>query len=108
MLAETGRRECPVQHTAKISDSSATTPAVASARRVLALEAEGLTALGRSLGETFQKAVDILDAVQGRIVVSGMGKSGHVGRKIAATLASTGRPAQFVHPGEASHGDHGA
>lgn len=101
-----------VQHTAKTaaasaSSSVAASPDIALARRVLSLEAEGLTALGRSLGDSFQKAVEVLDGISGRIVVSGMGKSGHVGRKIAATLASIGRPSQFVHPGEASHGDMG-
>ncbi|WP_404382740.1 SIS domain-containing protein [Caenispirillum salinarum] len=98
-----------MQHNAKTTEASSTaaSPDIASARRVLGLEAEGLTALAQSLGATFQKAVDVLDATEGRIIVSGMGKSGHVGRKIAATLASTGRPAQFVHPGEASHGDMG-
>ncbi len=82
-------------------------PDVASARRVLALEAEGLTALADSLGDAFAAAIERLHGVDGRIIVSGMGKSGHVARKIAATLASTGRPAQFVHPAEASHGDMG-
>lgn len=79
----------------------------AGARRVLAMEAEGLRLLGESLDESFDRAVAILHGVSGRIVVTGMGKSGHVGRKIAATLASTGAPAFFVHPGEASHGDLG-
>jgi len=78
-----------------------------SARNVLKAEADALVALSRSLGQPFVKALDILAATQGRVVVSGMGKSGHVGRKIAATLASTGTPAFFVHPGEASHGDLG-
>ncbi len=77
------------------------------ARRILGLEAEGLIALADALDESFVAALDLLDAVSGRIIVSGMGKSGHVARKIAATLASTGSPAQFVHPGEASHGDLG-
>ena len=77
------------------------------ARRVLRLEAEGLNALANSLGADFGHALDLLAAVSGRITVTGMGKSGHVARKIAATLASTGTPAQFVHPGEASHGDLG-
>ncbi len=77
------------------------------ARRVLRLEAEGLDALANSLGEEFGRALDLLAAASGRITVTGMGKSGHVARKIAATLASTGAPAQFVHPGEASHGDLG-
>ncbi len=76
-------------------------------RRVLRLEAEGIDALAKSLDETFPRMLDMLTAVTGRIIVSGMGKSGHVARKIAATLASTGTPAQFVHPGEASHGDLG-
>lgn len=76
-------------------------------RRVLRLEAKGLDALANSLGEEFSRALDLLTAVSGRITVTGMGKSGHIARKIAATLASTGTPAQFVHPGEASHGDLG-
>ena len=78
-----------------------------SARRVLRLEKEGLEALARSLGERFVAALDILGGVKGRVVVAGIGKSGHVARKIAATLASTGTPALFVHPAEASHGDLG-
>lgn len=81
--------------------------ALDAARRVLATEASALTALAGALDGTFGAAVALLAAATGRVVVSGMGKSGHVGRKIAATLASTGTPAQFVHPGEASHGDLG-
>ena len=77
------------------------------ARQVLALEAAGLRALAASLDESFAAAVDLLAAASGRVVVSGMGKSGLVARKIAATLASTGTPALFVHPAEASHGDLG-
>jgi arabinose-5-phosphate isomerase len=77
------------------------------ARDVLATEAAGLSALAAALDERFADAVDLLAAATGRVVVSGMGKSGHIGRKIAATLASTGTPAQFVHPAEASHGDLG-
>lgn len=80
---------------------------VAVARSVLRTEAAGLQALASSLGNSFTRAVDLLAAATGRVVVSGMGKSGHVGRKIAATLASTGTPALFVHPAEASHGDLG-
>lgn len=76
-------------------------------RRVLQTEAAALALLSDSLDDTFDAAVDRMLAVQGRIVVSGMGKSGHIARKVAATLASTGTPAQFVHPGEASHGDLG-
>jgi len=77
------------------------------AREVLAAEAGGLLALAESLNERFIQAVETLVACSGRVVVSGMGKSGLVGRKIAATLASTGTPSLFVHPGEASHGDLG-
>jgi len=77
------------------------------ARRVLALEGKGLAALAAALDERFTRALDLLSAARGRVTVTGMGKSGHVARKIAATLASTGTPAQFVHPGEASHGDLG-
>lgn len=77
------------------------------ARSVLAAEAAGLRALAASLDHRFATAVERLAACTGRVVVSGMGKSGHVGRKIASTLASTGTPALFVHPGEASHGDLG-
>ena len=80
---------------------------LACAQRVLRLEAEGLEALARSLDEAFTEALDLLDGRTGRVVVTGIGKSGHVARKIAATLASTGTPALFVHPAEASHGDLG-
>ena len=74
---------------------------------MLAAEAAGLRALAASLDNAFDRAVEQLAACPGRVVVSGMGKSGLVGRKIAATLASTGTPALFVHPAEASHGDLG-
>jgi arabinose-5-phosphate isomerase len=80
---------------------------VAAARRVLDLEAAGLKALGAGLGASFVAAVDLLAGIRGRIIVTGIGKSGHVARKIAATLSSTGTPAFFVHAGEASHGDLG-
>jgi len=76
-------------------------------RDVLATEAAALTALGASLGGDFSNAIQSLVSITGRVVVTGMGKSGHVARKIAATLASTGTPALFVHPAEASHGDLG-
>lgn len=82
--------------------------AVSVGRRVLAAEAEALQALAASLGEPFETAVSVLADVTGRVVVTGLGKSGHVGRKIAATLASTGTPAIFVHAAEAAHGDLGA
>jgi arabinose-5-phosphate isomerase len=77
------------------------------ARRVIAREADALLALGTALDENFARAVDLILAAKGRVIVSGMGKSGHIARKIAATFASTGTPAQFVHPAEASHGDLG-
>jgi arabinose-5-phosphate isomerase len=77
------------------------------ARRVIRTEISGLEALAAGLDDSFDRAVGLILAAQGRVIVSGMGKSGHVGRKIAATFASTGTPAQFVHPGEASHGDLG-
>ncbi|SEI04141.1 KpsF/GutQ family sugar-phosphate isomerase [Paracoccus alkenifer] len=84
---------------------------VDTARRVIRTEAQGLaaleTALDNGLAQPFQDAVRLILQATGRVVVSGMGKSGHVGRKIAATFASTGTPAQFVHPAEASHGDLG-
>lgn len=78
-----------------------------SARRVLETEADGVRAVVTILDDVFVKAIDLLAGVSGRVIVSGMGKSGHIGNKIAATLASTGTPAQFVHPAEASHGDLG-
>ncbi|WP_428484646.1 KpsF/GutQ family sugar-phosphate isomerase [Rhodopila sp.] len=77
------------------------------ARDVLNTEAAGLLSLAASLGAPFGQAIGRLATATGRLVVSGMGKSGHIGRKIAATLASTGTPALFVHPAEASHGDLG-
>jgi len=88
-------------------DESAGESAVAVGRRVLRGEAGALEALARSLGSAFAAAVTLLEGLRGRVVVSGMGKSGHVARKIASTLASTGTPALFVHPAEASHGDLG-
>ena len=76
-------------------------------RRVLLAEADGLRRAADDLGEAFQRAVEICGSAHGRIVCTGVGKSGHVGRKIAATLASTGQPALFIHATEASHGDLG-
>ena len=80
---------------------------VRSARTVIATEAAAIRALEPRIDQTFVDACRIILGCKGRLVVTGMGKSGHVGRKIAATLASTGTPAFFVHPGEASHGDLG-
>ena len=85
--------------------------AIASALRTLEAEGSGVDALAAALrdglGTAFAAAVDLIRAAQGRVIVTGMGKSGHVARKIASTLASTGTPAFFVHPSEASHGDLG-
>jgi arabinose-5-phosphate isomerase len=81
--------------------------AVAVGRRVLSIEAQALNQMADGLGEAFSRAVQVMHDAKGRIVCTGMGKSGHVARKIAATLASTGSQAMFVHPAEASHGDLG-
>jgi arabinose-5-phosphate isomerase len=81
---------------------------LAAARRVLTTASDALTQLADALNGDFSHAVGLMLAAKGRIIVSGMGKSGHVARKIAATLSSTGTPAYFVHPAEASHGDMGA
>jgi arabinose-5-phosphate isomerase len=81
--------------------------AIARARRVLAVEADAVSALAGRLDAGFARACELCLACRGRIVVLGMGKSGHIGSKVAATLASTGTPAFFVHPGEAGHGDLG-
>lgn len=94
-VAKTVSRDAPVQ-----AD-------LAAARQVLKTEADALTLAAATLGEGFSRAVDVLLGTRGRVIVSGLGKSGHVARKIAATLASTGTPAQYVHPAEASHGDLG-
>jgi arabinose-5-phosphate isomerase len=83
------------------------TRALALARDVLATEAAGIVGLAARLGGPFVAAVAMIMNCRGRVVVSGIGKSGHVARKLAATLASTGTPAFFVHPAEASHGDLG-
>lgn len=77
------------------------------ARRVIGIEAQALDLLSTSLNESFAQAVEVILSARGRVIISGMGKSGHIARKIAATFASTGTPAQFVHPAEASHGDLG-
>lgn len=80
---------------------------VSSALRTIRLEAEAVSALSERINGSFTKACELIMACSGRVIVTGMGKSGHIGKKIAATLASTGTPAFFVHPGEASHGDLG-
>ncbi len=80
---------------------------IKSARRVIDMEIHGLEQMKKSFGDTFVQAINMMTKIKGRLIISGMGKSGHVGQKIAATLASTGTPAFFVHPSEASHGDLG-
>lgn len=82
-------------------------PALELARRVLAIEADAVRALSERLDERFLAAVNLVLSCRGRVIVSGIGKSGHVARKLASTLSSTGTPAYFVHPAEASHGDLG-
>jgi arabinose-5-phosphate isomerase len=86
---------------------SASPHALELAREVVNIEAAAVQALAQRIDENFLRALDILLACAGRVIVSGMGKSGHIARKIAATMASTGTPAYFVHPAEASHGDLG-
>ena len=78
-----------------------------SALRTIAMEGDAVHALALRIDDRFSKACEILLACKGRVVVTGIGKSGHIATKIASTLASTGTPAMFVHPGEASHGDMG-
>lgn len=85
----------------------ATHPYLTWAKEAISIEQEALLKLGERLDSSFTEACERIIACKGRIIVTGMGKSGHIGRKIAATLASTGTPAFFVHPGEASHGDLG-
>jgi arabinose-5-phosphate isomerase len=87
--------------------TSSSTDLLVTGQRVIRREAEALATLATVLDDSFAKAVGLLMAAKGRVIVSGMGKSGHVARKIAATFASTGTPAHFVHPAEASHGDLG-
>ena len=80
---------------------------IISAKRTIDKEIEALRIMESELDETLTKALDVMQYTKGRVIVTGMGKSGHIGNKIAATLASTGTPSFFVHPGEASHGDLG-
>ncbi|WP_374429236.1 SIS domain-containing protein [Tabrizicola sp.] len=87
--------------------TSSSTDLLATGRRVIRREAGALETLAEALDGAFSQAVSLLMDARGRVIVSGMGKSGHIARKIAATFASTGTPAHFVHPAEASHGDLG-
>jgi arabinose-5-phosphate isomerase len=81
--------------------------ALETARRVLRVEADAIAALIQRLDARFEKAVDVLSACKGRVVVTGLGKSGLIGRKVAATFSSTGTPSLFLHAAEALHGDLG-
>jgi arabinose-5-phosphate isomerase len=94
-------------HPARAGPAPCGSADLAVARRVIRAEIAGLESLAQALDDAFHTAVETCAAVRGRIIVTGVGKSGHIARKIAATLASTGTPAQFVHPVEASHGDLG-
>ena len=87
--------------------SSVTTDAKAAGQRVVRMEAEALAEVERRIGDGFVAAVDLIAASKGRVIVAGIGKSGHIARKIAATLTSTGTPASFLHPVEGLHGDLG-
>ncbi len=107
-------KSCGVLSLALTSSISVTSPslvatpgALALAREVLQIEAQAVAALTARIDGAFSEAVDLLLACAGRVVVSGVGKSGHIARKIAATLASTGTPSMFVHAAEAAHGDLG-
>ena len=82
-------------------------PDIASAKRTIDKEIEALQIMENELNSNLTQALDIMQNTKGRVIVTGMGKSGHVGSKIAATMASTGTPSFFVHPSEASHGDLG-
>src|SRR5512138_2835734 len=103
----TGLYSRPMIKAARASQKDSKTSALDLARRVLAIEADAVRALAGRLDERFAHAVELINGRSGRVVVSGIGKSGHIARKIASTMASTGTPAYFVHPAEASHGDLG-
>jgi arabinose-5-phosphate isomerase len=96
-----------MKHRAPPRVPSAAVPYEQLGRETIELEADALMALARRIDGSFQRACELILQTEGRVIVVGMGKSGHIGGKIAATLASTGTPAFFVHPGEASHGDLG-
>ena len=80
---------------------------IIAAKETINKEIEALRVMVSKLDDTLSKALDLMENCNGRVIVTGMGKSGHIARKIAATLASTGTPSFFIHPGEASHGDLG-
>ena len=90
-----------------LNPSAVTANILMQGKTVIAIEIEALQALHNRLNDTFEEAIALLEATHGRIIVTGMGKSGHIGKKISATLASTGSPAYFLHPAEGRHGDLG-
>ena len=98
-----------LRYTSRMTDKipAHSDPVIAYAQQVLEIEANALLEISWRLDDTFRRACDLMLACKGRIVVSGMGKSGHIARKISSTLSSTGSPSFFVHPAEASHGDLG-
>jgi arabinose-5-phosphate isomerase len=102
-----GLYSAPMIKAARLTKKASETSALDLARRVLAIEADAVRALIERLDERFVAALELIASRSGRVVVSGIGKSGHIARKIASTMASTGTPAYFVHPAEASHGDLG-
>ena len=106
-LYTSGTRGEPRPEQTTVPAMPPTDPVIARGRRVLEIESQAVAALAERLGDEFAEACRLVLGCAGRTVVTGMGKSGHVGRKIAATLASTGSPAFFLHPAEASHGDIG-
>ncbi len=106
-LLQSDRLHAPASQNAMNVSPHNSKQTLALAREVLAIEAREIECLAKRLDDNFVNAVNLILQCQGRVVVSGMGKSGHIGRKIASTLASTGSPAFFMHPGEASHGDLG-
>ncbi len=91
----------------ELAENKLVDSALDTARRVLTIEADALNKLNQFLNETFIQAVELIANAKGRVIVTGIGKSGHIGKKIAATFASTGTPSFFIHPSEASHGDMG-
>jgi len=96
-----------LQSSARLQEFSSSGIIIARAREVIELEAQTLTQLADALGEHFVRACKVLHGARGRIIVAGVGKSGHIARKIAATCSATGSPAVYLHPGEAAHGDLG-
>ena len=108
-MAGRGRGRGPAAIIARMSLPPSFDPvqAMAMAQETLSIEAQAITAVAQRMDASFARALELVLGIPGRVVVMGMGKSGHIGRKIAATLASTGTPAMFVHPAEASHGDLG-